>query len=101
VERSGIISSTQAIFLINIVGSFIIGALFCSSQLKAWLSPDAVAMVSVGFLGALTTFSTFSLDTFRMFQAGDWERGLLYLVLSPVLGVFACFVGFNLVKWVF
>lgn len=101
VERSGVVSSSQAVFIINIAGSFMIGALFCSCQLKAWLSPDVVAMVSVGFLGALTTFSSFSLDTFRMFQAGEWERGLFYFVLSPVLGVFACFMGFNLIKWVF
>lgn len=99
-EKSGLVSSVQAIFIINIVGSFIIGALFCSSQLKSWLSPDMVSMISVGFLGALTTFSTFSLDVLRMFQTGEWVNGFLYLVLSPVSGVFACFLGFQLIKWV-
>jgi CrcB protein len=57
------------------------------------VSAELRTMLTIGFLGAFTTFSTFSYETVGLIRDGDWTRATLYTGLSVVLAVAAVFVG--------
>ena len=81
-----------ATLAINLVGSFAAGAFGGTSALSAeWRQA-----IMIGLLGGFTTFSAFSLQSFRMIQAGQSAEAIAYLVLSPVLGVALAAAGWKL-----
>ena len=82
---------------INVVGSFLIGMVVAAEQ-GALLSQDLRTMLTVGFLGGVTTFSAFSLEAWQLLAQGEWGHGMLYLVLSPVSGVLAAAAGMALTR---
>lgn len=61
-------------------------------------SPELRAMISVGFLGAFTTFSTFSLDLFTMLMSGEVIPAVSYVLLSGVVSLLALYSGLKFVK---
>ena len=79
--------------LINISGSFALGW-FLARVARGWPVPDAAQLaVTVGFLGAYTTFSTFMYETDSLARGGAGARATLYLVASIVLGLVAVRLG--------
>ena len=80
--------------LSNVLGAFLIGFLATMAQGafpdKAWLTP----LLIVGFCGGFTTFSSFVLDGYRLFEAGQTASALLYLLLSLILTFAALLCGF-------
>ena len=50
-------------------------------------------MVTTGFLGALTTFSTFALEGFNLFQAGGAQPALFYMITTNLLGLLLVWIG--------
>ena len=52
--------------------------------------------VAIGFCGAFTTFSTFSLETVGLMQRGEWARAALYALGSVALGLLAVYMGMAL-----
>ncbi len=68
---------------VNILGSFIIG--FMIMFFQNIIQPEYKALVITGFLGALTTFSTFSLENVNMLQDGDYSRFALNVLLNVTL----------------
>ena len=68
---------------VNILGSFIIG--FMAMYFQNMIEPQYKAFVMTGFLGALTTFSTFSLENVNMLQDGDYSRVALNITLNVTL----------------
>ncbi len=83
-------------FVVNIIGSLLIGVVFCLLIHHTTLSLFWRNFVVTGFLGALTTFSTYSLDTFRLFQSGFIAHSLVYSVGSMVSCVFLTWAGYTL-----
>jgi CrcB protein len=83
-------------FLINVTGSFLLGLLFVLLMERAGLSPAWRTAVTVGFLGAYTTFSTFSLETFRLIQDGALGTAALNVVGSVAVGLVAVWLGVSL-----
>ena len=82
-----------ATFLINISGSFILGLLFVLFD-KA--GPGMVYLKSfaaTGFLGAYTTYSTFSYEIIVLVRQGEWATAIKYFVSSVVFGLFAAYGG--------
>jgi fluoride exporter len=84
--------------IINIVGSFLIGA-FVESFALRWDLPQAVRVfLTVGICGGFTTFSTFSLDAYLLMDRGEWWPAAGYIVGSVVLGIAALAAGLQLVR---
>jgi len=81
---------------VNILGSLIIGFLFL--YFEQVISPNLKAMLMTGMLGALTTFSTFSLETILMAQEGLYTKALLNIVLNAILSLSATIIGMMLFK---
>jgi fluoride exporter len=84
--------------IINILGSFLIGA-FAESFALRWDLPQAVRVfLTVGICGGFTTFSTFSLDSYLLMERGDPGLAAAYVVASVVLSIGALFAGLHLVR---
>lgn len=78
---------------INVSGSLLMG-LFSELLFQRFpLSTEYRAAILVGFLGAYTTFSTFSLDTLNLFEAGSLLKAFLNVLLSASLCLVACWLG--------
>jgi len=72
-------------FIVNLIGSFIVGFVMYSSVVVD-IPPEYRLLVITGFCGALTTFSTFSYETFSLLEEGDVIR----FILNILLNVFGC-----------
>ena len=86
-----------ATFSVNVVGAFFIGFLFVAFQrLEA---PEALRMgLAVGFLGAFTTFSAFSLELLSDVQEGHLVRAALYASLSVLICLISYMLGFSFAR---
>jgi len=84
---------------VNIFGSFIIG--FMVLYFEQTVSPHQKAIVITGFLGALTTFSTFSLESVYMLQSSLYTKALLNIGLNVTLSILATILGMILFKKIF
>jgi len=81
---------------VNVLGSFIIG--FMAMFFQNMIEPQYKAFVMTGFLGALTTFSTFSLENVNMLQDGDYRRVVLNITLNATLTIAATLAAIILFK---
>jgi len=81
---------------VNVLGSFVIG--FAALYFEAVVAPHQKAVVITGMLGALTTFSTFSLETVTMLQGGLWGRAAANVTLNALLCVAATLLGMMLFR---
>lgn len=78
---------------VNVVGSFLMGMLFILLVEKMQIASEWRAAIFVGFLGAFTTFSTFSMDTMTLLENGElWQAGINVL-LSVTLCIAATWLG--------
>lgn len=78
---------------INIVACFLMGFLFFATLERLTISPVLRIGILTGFLGGFSTFSTFAMETLLLAEQGDTGKGVLYVVLSIVLGLLATFGG--------
>jgi len=82
----------------NVLGSFAMGVIVELSALVWSPSPELRALLTVGLLGAFTTFSTFSLETVLLYERGDLAQCAAYVVASVVLSVGAFFAALSLLR---
>ncbi len=80
-------------FLINIIGSFLIGFLMIVFADKLEVSENVRMAVIVGFLGAFTTFSTFEMEIFTLMRERQLLVAFLYLFLSVSVGFIGVLAG--------
>jgi fluoride exporter len=81
-----------ATLLINVTGSFLLGAVLGAAVAREW-SPTLVVALGTGFLGAYTTFSTFSFETFDLARQDRLGLAATYVALSIACGVTAAAGG--------
>jgi CrcB protein len=79
--------------VINLTGSFALGLLFALVVDRAALPATIRAPVLIGFIGAYTTFSTWTLESWRLVEAGSWPLAIANLAGSVVLGMIAVVAG--------
>ncbi|MEM7169606.1 MAG: fluoride efflux transporter CrcB [Pseudomonadota bacterium] len=85
---------------VNILGSFLMG-LLVGLMIQYWtVSAELRAFLTVGFLGAFTTFSTFSMETVLLMERGALAQAALYVVASVACCVVGFLGGITLVRWV-
>lgn len=82
------VSSIWATFIVNILGSFVIGIIISTCD-KGSLN----LLLAVGLCGGFTTFSTFSSQTFDMLRSGNYLSGIGYIVLTVVICLLCVWAG--------
>ena len=83
---------------VNVVGSFAMGALVETMALVWSPSQELRALLTVGFLGAFTTFSTFSLDFYVVLQRGEIGLASIYLLASVSLAIGGLIAGLAVMR---
>ncbi|AHF03956.1 camphor resistance protein CrcB [Marichromatium purpuratum 984] len=81
---------------VNVIGSFLMGLLFVLLTERLAVAPEWRGAVLVGFLGALTTFSTFSIETLNLIEQGALLRATLNVGASVGVCVLLCWAGIAL-----
>ena len=85
---------------VNVLGSFLLGGLIEILAIT-WSPSEALrGFLVVGVLGAFTTFSTFSMDAFLLYERGQWMAAALYTTASVVLSFVGLIVGLRIFRMV-
>ena len=80
-------------FAVNIVGAFLIGLIMEFSMRSTLISPSLRIGLTIGFLGGLTTFSTFSYETFRLLEDGELLIAMTNVLVSVVICLLFTWLG--------
>ncbi len=81
---------------VNMLGCFIIGVIFSILEYSQIMGPGFKHLIVTGFLGALTTFSTFSYETFELIREKNILQALANIFIQIIAGVILVFLGFKL-----
>ncbi|MDP2091619.1 MAG: fluoride efflux transporter CrcB, partial [Pseudohongiella sp.] len=85
-------------WVVNVSGSLLIGILYVLLVERLPVNTELRALLMVGFLGAFTTFSTYSLDTLLLVERGLILQALLYTLSSVVFCLLATWLGMALTR---
>jgi fluoride exporter len=85
-------------FVINVTGSLLLGLFMTLAVERFLVDPRWRFFFAIGFLGAYTTFSTYTFESFNLFFRGQWLAGLLNALGSTVAGILAVALGVFLGK---
>ncbi len=81
---------------VNLLGSFIMGVLFCYFNQTMTLSPHIKSFLTTGFLGALTTYSTFAIESFYLLESGSFFLALTNICLNTIGTILCAGAGFKI-----
>ncbi|MCH4294434.1 fluoride efflux transporter CrcB [Shewanella sp. 3B26] len=82
--------------IVNVAGSFLMGCIYALAELSH-ISPEWKALIGIGLLGALTTFSTFSNETLLLMQQGELVKASLNVLLNLILCLTVVYLGQQLI----
>ncbi len=80
--------------VVNITGSLLLGFLIRYALQTPAISPEVRALLTTGFCGGYTTFSTYTYETATLIEDGDYRRAAAYAIASVLLALIGIFLGF-------
>jgi fluoride exporter len=83
---------------VNLIGAFFIGLVMELSLRSTMLSHGMKVALTIGFMGGLTTFSTFSVETFVLIEKGHFFVALMNVLISVTLCLLATWLGIVAVR---
>ena len=86
--------------VVNILGSFILGFFLLLAEERFTISPLWRNFIAIGMMGALTTFSTFSFETFMLLQENLYGQVALNVGLNVILTIAAVWAGIALARMI-
>jgi len=100
---SGIYALTGRAFpwgtlIVNVVGSLLMGFLYILLLERLTVGPEIRAILLIGFLGAFTTFSTFSIETLNLIEQADYFKAVMNMLVSVIACVAAAWAGVLLAR---
>ena len=97
-QRAGTSSFPWATLTVNVAGSFLLGIAFILITERMEIGVYWRGVVTIGFLGAFTTFSTFSMDVIGLLEQGSYNNAILYVLSSVAVCIIAAWLGLSLAK---
>jgi CrcB protein len=88
-------------FFVNVAGCFLLGIVAAIGMARRDVPAYIQHGVAIGFLGALTTFSTFGFETFRRMEDGKWALAFSNIAANLLIGLLAVWLGLLLGKSLF
>jgi fluoride exporter len=85
-------------FVVNVSGCLLIGLIHAIAVKNNILSPEWRLLLTTGFCGGFTTFSTFAYENADLLRAGNYLTLSLYISLSVLFGIAAVFAGNALIR---
>jgi CrcB protein len=85
---------------VNVAGSFVIGVLYVALAERSGMAPQLQGLLTIGFLGAFTTYSTYSLDALKLLEQGQLLASLAYLLGTMIVCLLAVWLGATLARLV-
>lgn len=83
---------------INLIGCFLIGALYAILERYATNSGNLKLLLATGFCGGFTTFSAFAIENLYLLKQGATGSAIAYIATSVIFGVLLTFLGFSIFK---
>lgn len=82
-----------ATFVINVTGAFLLGYIYAATRPHNWIDAWLRSAVGIGFIGAYTTFSTFSYESILLWDRRALAAAVAYVAASVGAGLFAAHLG--------
>lgn len=79
--------------VVNISGSLLLGFLMSYALSTTAISPEVRGMLTTGFCGGYTTFSTFTYETMLLVEEGELGRAAFYVVVSVIVSLIGVYLG--------
>ena len=79
--------------IVNVTGSFVLGYIYVLSVERLAVSDTFRLFLGVGFLGAYTTFSTFSVELINLLSEANYISAFIYWILNVVFSIISAFLG--------
>ena len=98
VQRVFAMSFPTGTLFVNASGSFLIGVIVRYAMETPGLTPELRALLTVGFCGGYTTFSTFTYETLVLLKRDEWAPAVFYVTFSVLLSIAATFLGLALAR---
>lgn len=95
------LSFPWATFIVNLIGSFVIGIVFGYMLVKGKLSNDIFVFLVAGFCGGFTTYSAFANESMSLLKAGQTNLFLSYVLSSILIGFFCVWLGYMVSQMAF
>jgi len=94
-QRAGL-TFPYGTLVVNLVGCFLLGGVAQYGLTHLTIPPEWRVAITIGFFGAFTTFSSFSWETIRLLEDGEWARASIYIFVSVAGGLACVFFGMRL-----